>query len=383
MLKTAKSNQKAIYALCLSFLVGLLAVFGLGWHLNAVLRSYLLALMAVILFAASVHLLGKRKDAHFARGMLARSIIIEIICYGLIIYFLGLFLGFMRGYAINTPYKFFANLLPTLISTICVELMRFVLVAPVHHSKPSAVVLTTLTIATYLLTELSASIPQNSEQLFIFTCTTLLPIIARESLSSFIVYRIGLLPDLIYRLTMILYPYLLPIVPNLGDYLYSVANIVLPFVIFLSVVKYSKNDEKDRQSLKISYKFIIIPTFAVIAVLAALTSGIFKHQLIAVASNSMNPTYYRGDAVLIEKIDASDIQVGDILVFRKDNRIVTHRAVDVIQRDGGYYFTTRGDANADPDATEVSDRQVIGRVIMVGKYIGYPTVWLNEVFNRG
>ena len=315
--------------------------------------------------------------------MLTRSIIIELICYGLIIYILGLFLGFNRGFNLNSAQSFFLNFLPSLLLTIVIELLRFIIVAPHHKSRRSVVIFTILSILTYIFIELSATIPRNSEQIFIFSCVTLIPVITREILSSFIVYRIGLLSDLVYRLSIFLYPYILPIAPNLGDYLHAVSSVVLPFIIFLSVNKYSIIDEDDRRGAKANYKFAIGLVLVFIAVLVGLISGIFKYQLIAVASDSMVPTFSRGDAVLIEKLNASEIQNGDILVFRRDGLIVTHRVTSVELRDGTYYFTTRGDANADTDSTEASDQQVIGRVRLVGKYIGYPTVLLNEIFNKG
>ena len=151
----------------------------------------------------------------------------------------------------------------------------------------------------------------------------------------------------------------------------------------LSVIKYSGVEYENGRGKRPSYIAIIIPILVTAIILTVLTAGIFRHQLIAIASNSMLPTFARGDAVLIEKLDASEIKIGDILVFRKDSRIVTHRAISMELREGEYYFTTQGDANDDPDAVEVNGREVIGRVDLVGKFIGYPTVWLKEIFNKG
>ena len=81
-----KGNQKAIYALCASFLVALLAIFGLGQNLNTILKTWLLVVAISIFLFAAIHLLGLRKDGHFARDMLTRSVIIKLICYGIIIY---------------------------------------------------------------------------------------------------------------------------------------------------------------------------------------------------------------------------------------------------------------------------------------------------------
>ena len=44
-----KGNQKAIYALCASFLVALLAIFGLGQNLNTILKT--LSLRSVFFYS--------------------------------------------------------------------------------------------------------------------------------------------------------------------------------------------------------------------------------------------------------------------------------------------------------------------------------------------
>ena len=87
--------------------------------------------------------------------------------------------------------------------------------------------------------------------------------------------------------------------------------------------------------------------------------------------------------MLFEKVNATEIEKDDILVFSKDRTIVTHRVVAIDDRDNTLYFTTRGDSNDKPDSFETSSEQVLGRVVSVGKFIGFPTVWISEVFNRG
>jgi signal peptidase len=173
-------------------------------------------------------------------------------------------------------------------------------------------------------------------------------------------------------------------VPDLGDYIHAVANIILPFVIYVVTNNSLRYYEKDKKQLRsINYRIITIPVLVIGIVLTILVSGIFSLQLIAVGSDSMRPVFSRGDAVLFEKVSASEIAKDDILVFRREGVIVTHRVVSIESRSGMLYFTTRGDANDSNDNFETSSEQVLGRVIMAGKYIGYPTVWLNEIFNQG
>lgn len=384
MLARIKKNERVILWLCLAFSLVLLAFFGLGWNLDQTLRNYLVIAALGIILVFAWQKLGYRKDRHFLRGNISRSIIVTLISYAIVAYLLGLFLGFNRGYISTDISKLIVGFIPTLVLAIILELTRYVISSSYQHSRWYVVFFTTLSSLLYILIELNVARLESSELRFVFICSTVMPIIAREALCGFLAFKIGLLPTLLFKLPLVLYPYLLPIVPDLGDYIHAVANIILPFVIYVVTNNSLRYYEKDKKQLRsINYRIITIPVLVIGIVLTILVSGIFSLQLIAVGSDSMRPVFSRGDAVLFEKVSASEIAKDDILVFRREGVIVTHRVVSIESRSGMLYFTTRGDANDSNDNFETSSEQVLGRVIMVGKYIGYPTVWLNEIFNQG
>ena len=196
-------------------------------------------------------------------------------------------------------------------------------------------------------------------------------------------YKISMLPSMIYKLTIKLYIYLLPIIPNLGNYMYSVANIMLPFALYCVLNKIIIRYEKEKQKLrKINRIVFTIPITACLILLVLLISGIFKYKLIAIASNSMSPTYRRGDAVIYEKVNVKELKVGDILAFQKNNIVVTHRIVEIWKKNNTYYFTTKGDNNNAIDGTKTAEKDVLGRVQSSFKYLGYPTVLVSEFFGK-
>ena len=94
----------------------------------------------------------------------------------------------------------------------------------------------------------------------------------------------------------------------------------------------------------------------------------------------MNPVYERGDAVIYEKKNAQQIKKGDILVFKRNQMVVTHRVQEVIQKNHQLFFQTKGDHNEKTDSVLVSQEDVLGTVQYIVKYIGYPTIWFNETF---
>jgi signal peptidase len=79
-------------------------------------------------------------------------------------------------------------------------------------------------------------------------------------------------------------------------------------------------------------------------------------RLVTLTSGSMTPTYVAGETITVSTpSDPADLSVGDVITFRAlgSGVVVTHRIVDVIERDtlDGVHYQTRGDANdsADPD----------------------------------
>ena len=114
--------------------------------------------------------------------------------------------------------------------------------------------------------------------------------------------------------------------------------------------------------------------------------GLFRNEPIAIVSNSMVPAFSRGDVVVVRKIDVDEtdkLKVGDVLQYETDGRFVVHRIVKIKENDdGALVFTTKGDNNNAPDTNPVTESQIRGVVKYVIPKIGYPSVWLNDVFSK-
>lgn len=129
------------------------------------------------------------------------------------------------------------------------------------------------------------------------------------------------------------------------------------------------------------HRFELASVFlAVVAPLAAFLMWTWLHgwQLVSVQSGSMEPTYHVGSMLIVEPIDASQVERGMAIVFRDprdDGRIVTHR---VLGRAPGetLQFLTQGDANATADPAAVPARMVQGRVRSEIGGLGHVTDWL-------
>ncbi len=98
--------------------------------------------------------------------------------------------------------------------------------------------------------------------------------------------------------------------------------------------------------------------------------SVFGFSVLQVSTGSMEPEYMTGSVVLVKKTDPAELKNGDVISFYSTDRTIagkvnTHRIVDVGYSFGGGepIFTTKGDANNNPDSSKVWAKNVIGKVI--------------------
>jgi signal peptidase len=125
--------------------------------------------------------------------------------------------------------------------------------------------------------------------------------------------------------------------------------------------------------LKILY-YVVLGFIGVIAVLLIISvlpiTGNIKFM--TVLSGSMEPAIKTGSVVMTRP--ASNYNVGDIITFgpySKTKPPTTHRIVEVKKANELISYLTKGDANNAPDAREVSQKDVIGKVMFDVPYFGY------------
>lgn len=87
-----------------------------------------------------------------------------------------------------------------------------------------------------------------------------------------------------------------------------------------------------------------------------------------VQSESMEPTFFKGDLILIRKCDPSKLQVGDIITFHaiimNEYALNTHRIAEINLTDGGLRsYTTRGDNNLIDDPHIIGDNDIVGQYV--------------------
>ncbi|MCR5572448.1 MAG: signal peptidase I [Candidatus Saccharibacteria bacterium] len=376
-----KRNERLVYILEAIFGIAILIFALFLFTFSPSAKGYYLAIVLGVLAIVACCLLGYHRDKNYLKSYVSRIVISCIMLIAIVCYMLGLLLGFTRSSFTLEVGQIFGIVLPIILISVATEVFRYVVFHSYFRHLAHVVIFTTITIVMSILFTLNPTSFVSAEATFITICTAFLPIIATEALCSYLSYRIGLQPALIYKLVARLYVYVLPILPNLGHFVYAVVALVLPTMVFLFTYNLNLTNRKKQKRIRHRNRIILTaPIVASLLIIVSLVAGLFKHQIIAVASDSMIPTFARGDALIIEKCDASVIKEGDILVFKHEGIIVTHRVIEIKQEDGHYQFTTQGDNHDQPDAFPSNESHVIGRVVIINKYIGFPTVWLSELF---
>jgi len=105
--------------------------------------------------------------------------------------------------------------------------------------------------------------------------------------------------------------------------------------------------------------------------------------LLAVESQSMEPTLYRGDLVVVRAVDPATLQVGDIVIYNSSSLPgvsgdvpIVHRIISISFESGERRFITKGDNNSVSDREYRTDEDIFAKVIGRVRYLGFITLLL-------
>ena len=100
-------------------------------------------------------------------------------------------------------------------------------------------------------------------------------------------------------------------------------------------------------------------------VVAVISIYAFGLKLDIVLSDSMSPTFYKDDIVVIRAYD--DYNIGDMIEFKLSATAnpVTHRVMEKTGSGKNAIYITKGDANGDEARETVKASQVNGKVISI------------------
>lgn len=97
-----------------------------------------------------------------------------------------------------------------------------------------------------------------------------------------------------------------------------------------------------------------------------------NYKVYTVQSGSMEPGVRMGSLIFVKP--GTEYKIGDV-VTRKTNDsklTITHRITARSEKEGKMVYQTKGDANDAPDAEEITQTSLIGKVVLALPFLGYP-----------
>lgn len=311
-----------------------------------------------------------------------KTTLIIVIIYYTVYFLFGLLIGFR-----SNPYSLkFSILMQNIIFILGMSLLQEYIRAKLvnNYKKASAyIIITIIFIIINIDFQTFISVLSNNELTFRYVCGTVLPAIATSALCTYLAKIGGYQLIYAYIIPTKLNDIITPVQPDLDWFI----STIFSFILIITLLFYNnyehviKTTRMTRRELKRENPNKILPTIILLILLVSFIAGILPYKPVAIMSNSMLPTFARGDVAIIQKINGKyeNIKVGDIVEFRTEHGTIIHRVVKIEKDENGkFLFTTKGDMNLTNDAMVVNQENVQGIARFFVKYLGYPSVWFAE-----
>lgn len=339
-----------------------------------------IAIVLVIACLVISYFLKKRKTESIHYRKVITLLVIFSVIYLIAFYLMGMFFGFVNAtvkFSIDTIFKY---IIPMAIIIVASEGIRRVLISQnTKFSKTiTLVIMVLIDLIIYADVYNMKTFDKFAEIIgFVFFAS-----VACNLLYNYIAVRYGVLGNIIYRLITVLYVYFIPVIPNVHVFFRSILRMVYPYAIY-QILEYTFTVNKSIEAEEDKRKNIISKVVLgfITLVLAMLISCQFKYGILVIGSGSMTGTINKGDAVFYERYDRDrDIEESNVIIFRKNDKRIVHRVVDIKTVNGEKRYITKGDANTQNDDSYITDEDIMGVTKFKILYIGYPSIWVREMF---
>ncbi len=365
-------------------------------------REYLQILVLTAVIVGGVVLLGWAKPRGRDIKVATMVVILAAVVFQAVMFvFLGIRLGFWENtyrWSLESIGKVF---LPMILIIVGEEIFRGQMIEKGKGSVAAVIVTMVALVGVEISFQASMYNWSEAQAWFDFIVVLVGPTILKNIFLTYVAYQFDYRINIGYRLVMEMPIYLLPVWPNVSRYLAVIFELLLVTLLLggmislrrrsgemkLPVKEGKRRRQKSDEDIK-TWMIVRRVGFGILGaglvIMVALMSGIFKYYFLSVGSNSMKPVLGRGDMVLVKKTNkCEEMKEGEVLVYSHDEATIVHRITEVNEDAGECWFKTKGDANANEDSWIVEQNKVIG--VAKGRIValGYPTLWLNELFNGG
>ena len=371
------SDKRKLYIFSIVLLALLTTLLFIPKDISRTVTAVLLVLSAV----AVLPLVKKRKVPSINTKAIA-LILLAIAGLSIALYYLtGINFGYVQNPYASSFGKSLIYVFCVAVSVIAMEIIRNVIIS--QEDKISLVLLTLSGIVADVLISTKTVIAMNFNSFMDLVGIVLFPAVTANLFYNYAAKRYGALPNIVYRLVMTLYIYVITVLPAMPDSLHAFARLLIPLLAYFFIdALYGKKKKRAKANRKWKWAATVavaLSSFLMISVVM-LVSCQFRFGVIVIATESMTGEINKGDAVVFESYDGEIIQNGEIIVYDKDGTRMVHRVVKIERINGQNRYYTKGDANKENDTGYITDANVLGKVNFKVSGIGYPTLWLRSIF---
>lgn len=363
------------------FVVSIIVLLLLNLFVLGVFSRIVGSIVLLGIFFLSLLFFKYRKDYFYQKNSVIFVMSIIAIFQIVVFYITGLFDGFSNNIIKLSFNNIIILIIPTIVALVIIELIRYLLSSQFNKDKKFEVLCIIMLVlmdvnlfgGSYNFSSLSDTLE--------FMGLVLFPSVASNIVYNRLTLSYGYKPIAIYRVIIILSYYLIPIVPNTYVFFRSIFKIAYPILFYLLITyMYDRLTFENLRRKNNKSNIATAVTLIFVTLLAGLVSCKFRWGILSIGSNSMGGTFNSGDAVIFERYDDQKIEIGNIIIYEKNNRSVVHRVIEIGVFNGNYVYVTKGDKNELADSGYVYQDDVEGIVKASIKYIGYPSIWIRNLF---
>lgn len=206
------------------------------------------------------------------------------------------------------------------------------------------------------------------------------PEFTHNLLANYLVFLGGPLLSIIYLGIIQGFYWLSPVLPDLQWITKALIGILYPIFSLMTIqslyLETSKGEKKRDRGNDSPISWMITSILSIAIIWFAV--GVFPIYPSVIATGSMEPMIKPGDVIIVQKIDGKNVELGDVIQFKRDNILISHRVIEIIEEDNTKNYRTKGDNNSSADVELVEIHQVKGKVEYVVPKIGWLTLLIKS-----
>ena len=319
---------------------------------------------------------------------LIRGLIAMMIVYFAAVYIFGAFAGYER-IIYNT--KTIIPAITTAITIIATEIVRYIMINGNRDTGIFPWLVTIGIIAIETVTVLDVNTLVSTESVLVYLVTIFTPLVLRNLLLTVYSHHVSFRLALAYALIMVEYKLVMPVVPNLDDFIYCYADVIISFLALIMAYRVISKNYEGYSMITLKDGFSVLDTllFIVFFSLGTLISGVTPLQIYVATANSNTTPITKGDGPIVLKgVKEDGLEEGSKILYKEEDgtkKLYSVSEIKVIKK------TNEKEVdrieiyvlNDKKESVLIDNKRIYAKVLMNMKYVFVPTIYINNYINGG